>query len=289
MIKIFLIVIAILILIVIVFYYIKLNYLTKYNTEYGKYFQDLLVLTDRYMQAYHYFNILRTLILFPEGERKNFLKNSMDQMNHLFDIENEKFNNLLSNNIKNYPLVNELVDVIKYSQNNSTEKIKDPICLGFTNCYLYLNSKYNIFDSGVDFTFKTTMTQINNIWLNYKQLSDTSNIEEIISKIINSNIQFINIGLSLNGFYVFIESAIFTTFEKDENNFITSCISFFTLLNLISIIFSILVFLFVIIFIFLSISNFTNPIRDSAYRINSSLYHIKKYSLTNYKKYNSLL
>ena len=289
MIKIFLIVIAILILIVIVFYYIKLNYLTKYNSEYGNYFMDLLILTDRYMQAYHYFNILRTLILFPEGEKKNILKNNMEQMNHLFDIENEKFNRLLSKNIKNYPLVNKLVDIIKYSQNNSTSKIKEPICLDYANCYLYLNSKYNIFDSGVDFTFKATMTQINNIWLNYKQLKDTSNIYSVINEVINSNIQFFYIGLSLNGFYVFIESSLFINFEKDENNFIKSCISFFTLLNLISIIFSILVFLFVIIFIFFSISNFTNPIRDSAYRINSSLYYIKKYSLSNYMKYNSLI
>ena len=86
---------------------------------------------------------------------------------------------------------------------------------------------------------------------------------------------------SLNYFYIFVEQRILLSFEKDGIIFLLSFVKVNTVLNMISILFSVLVFLFVIIFIFLSISEFTDPIKDSTYRINCSFYFIEKYSLIN--------
>ena len=224
------------------------------------------------MQVYYYFTTLRAIVIFPDGDKKNTLIKRMEKMNECYDAENAKYNNLITKNIKNYPNVNKLIEIIKYSQDNATPLIKDPICLHQSPCELYLSSIANIFDSGVDFTFKTTMTEINNIWMNFKQLDSQSDIRRIVGQLLISSNQFTYIAISLNSFYVFVLKSILINFDIDQGEFITSSNSFITILNMISIIFSIFVLLFVIIFIFISISNFTNPIKDSAYRINFSLF-----------------
>ena len=48
--------------------------------------------------------------------------------------------------------------------------------------------------------------------------------------------------------------------------------------------FSILIFLFVKVYVFISIGNYTKPIKDSTYRINCSFYFIKKYNINNNRK-----
>ena len=285
MIKLYLIVIVLFILIVIIYFSSKCDFISKFNLKFDKFFSDLSVLTDRYMQTYYYYNVLRTLLIFPEGEKKRQLENIMEKMNDLYEEENIKFNDILSNSMDNYPETKKLVNIIKESKNNSTKNIKQAICNGAEGCENYLDSSVNIFDSGIDLSFKSCITQAYSFYMDYTKLINKTDIEDIKEKIILSqNSQFYYIILSLNYFYVYLEDRILSTFEADQMGLSRSFLNTITNLNIISIIFSILSFIFVIIFIFLSISKFARPIQDSTYRINCSFYYIKEYSLTKYKE-----
>ena len=88
----------------------------------------------------------------------------------------------------------------------------------------------------------------------------------------------------LRSFYSFIEERLLYAFEDDERNFNESYLNSTAILNIISIIFSIMTFLFIIIFIFISISKFTEPIKEATYRINCLFHYVKIYSLTSYRK-----
>ena len=289
MIKIYFIIIALLIILLIVFTSIKLNFIFVHNKKYNKYFSDMTVITDRYMQVYYYFNILRTLLIYPENERKKKFENILENMNSLYDEENNKFNSILTSNIKDYPTVYKLIQIFRESKNNSTNILKETICQESEGCISYLNSIYNIFDSGLELAFSSSISDIHNIFMDYKKLNNKTDIIGIKNIILLSNYKFTSIQLSLNFFYARAEQVILYAFKADEMNFNKSFIKNSTFLNIICIIFSILTFIFVIIFIFISISDFTEPIKDSTYRINCSFYYIKKYSLINYKKINSNL
>ena len=133
------------------------------------------------------------------------------------------------------------------------------------------------------------MTQVINLYLDYKSLKNKFDIEEIKIKLFSSNFYFSYIAVSLNKFFECIERKIFISFGIDEKDFTNYYIKYLNILNIFSIIYSIFIFLFVIIYIFSSISNFTAPIKESTYRINCSFYHIKKYSLTIYRRNDSML
>ena len=90
-------------------------------------------------------------------------------------------------------------------------------------------------------------------------------------------------------FFLYVEQRILECFEIDEIAFIKSYLKEMTFLNIISICISVFIFLFIAIFIFFSISEFTEPIKDSSYRINNSFYFIRKYSLNSYRKYDTNL
>ena len=282
MIKIHFIIELIFIIIVILFFSYKFQYISSFSTKFNRYFVDLPVLTDRYMQVYYYFNTLRTLIIFPDGERKKKLEDIMENMNEQIEKENIKYNDILLNNMKDYKETNKLFDIIRNSQNNMTNIIKETICKDEEACRLYLESDFNIFDSGVDFAFKTSLTQGINLYMDYKNLNNKYDIQEIIDKLFVSSNDFYYIMVSLNYFYVYIEQRIFLSFELDETDFKNTYVNNITFLNIISIIFSISMFLIIIIYVFISISNFTEPIKESTYRINCSLYYIKKYNLNTY-------
>ena len=287
MIKIYLIIILILFIIVITFFSFKFKYVFNFNTIFNRYFKDISVLTDRYMQVYYYLNVLRTLIIFPK-EKKIKFEEIMENITVFYENENIKFNEIVFKYLKNYPETNKLINILKENKNNSTNLLKDAICKETLPCLLYLDSSFNIFDSGVEFSFKTAITQINNIYVDYKNLVNNNDIDEIKLKILSKNYQFINLMISLNLFYVYLEERIFLCFENDEINFKNKYFNIISFLNILSIIFSITIFLFVIIFIFISIANFTEPIKEEVFRINYSFYYIKKYSLINYRKYNNV-
>ena len=293
MIKIYSLIILILFLIVIIFFTLKLKDIFSFIIKIDRYFYDLTVLTDRYMQVYYYSNILRTLLIFPGGERKKEYENIMENMNENYEKEDFKFNELFSNYIDNYPEIKIVINTIKEHKNNLTDNssdiikdnLKEIICKDEEACILYLDSPYNIFDSGVELTFRANMNQIYNYYMNYKKLINNENINEIkLNIILAQNFRFLYIMESLNYFYVYVEKRILASFEIDQKNFNKSYLNSITLLNIISILFSILTFLFVIIIIFISISSYASPIKDATFRINCSFYYIKKYNLKNYRK-----
>ena len=199
----------------------------------------------------------------------------------MIEMENKEFTKIISTNARENNKIIKFFNVLLESKNNSTNTIKKYICEDKLNCLNYLDSDFNIFNSGVDFTFKSCITQINNIFLDYKKLNNKTDIKEINSKIFDSGrTQFILIGLSLTNVFMYVKEKIYDCFETDVINFNYSSIKFMKYLNLSSIIFAIFTFIFVIVFIFISISRYTNPIKISSYRINCSFYFIKKYSLT---------
>ena len=126
---------------------------------------------------------------------------------------------------------------------------------------------------------------IHSLYLNYKKLTNKTNLSEIYSTIINTQgSEFTLIGLSLSNTFLYVQEKIYDCFWIDVANFNKSYENNTSILNIISIIISIINFLFVLIIIFLSISNYTKPIKESSYRINCSFAFIKMYSLTNYMK-----
>jgi hypothetical protein len=177
---------------------------------------------------------------------------------------------------------------LKETKDDKFDEIKQKICFQKDLCEMFLTSNKNFLHSGVDFAYKTIITEIYNIYMDYKKLTNKENIDDIKSSIIFSkNSQFINIGLSLSYFFIYVEEKIFACFEQDETYLNISYINMMNILNVSSIIISILIFLFIIFFIFISISNFSEPIKDASYRIHCSFFHIKKYNLTSYRKFDS--
>ena len=109
------------------------------------------------------------------------------------------------------------------------------------------------------------------------------------SLIYSQNSNFISIGKSLNYLYINLIDHIFISFEKEGISLLLSYIGNINNLNTISIVFTLGIFLFLIIFIIISISKFTEPIKESSYRINCSFYFIKKYCISSYEKRDSFL
>ena len=207
----------------------------------------------------------------------------MEEMNNYFEEQNKKFINVLSSNMDTYKEIIKLVNILTETKNNSTSLIKENICINYTSCLKYLNSPKSIFESGVDFAYKTCIKDINNLYLNYKSLKNKTNITMINSTIINTEgSEFNLIGLSLSNMFFYIEEKIFEDFGIDVKNFNSSYDKISRILNIISIIISIFNFLFVIIIIFLTVSNYSKPIKDATYRIKVSYNFIKIYSLNNY-------
>ena len=284
-IKIYIIIILFLIVVITIFcvFKIKLTYEFKFLLNY--YFVDYFSLTNRYTLLTYYFNIFRTLIIFPEGKRKNSFIQIMENINNEYEKENRNYTNILSYRINNYKETKELFEILQ-NKHNTSEILKNIICQKEYSCEYFLDSFGNNFDSGVDFVYKTCINQINNIYMDYKKLNNKTNITEIKDKLLSGDhSQFGNIGSSINNMFFYVQKVIFKTFQVDQLNFKNKYSNDMTFLNIISVMFSILTFLFVNIIIFISISNFSKPIKNSTYRINCSFYFIKKYSLANRRNY----
>jgi hypothetical protein len=212
----------------------------------------------------------------------------MESINMIFESQNKEYIDILTSNIKDYKEINKLFNILKETKEDKFYEIKEAICYQKNLCENFLSSNNNFLHSGIDFAYKTIITEIYNIYMDYQNLNNTESIDEIKSSIIFSkNSQFINIGLTLSYFFIYVEEKIFTCFEEDERDLNISYIKMMNILNVASIIISILIFLFIVFFIFISISKFSEPIKDASYRINCSFFHIKKYSLTSYRKFDS--
>ena len=279
-IKIYSIILLFLILIIIIYNLYKIKCSLHFKNKVTEFFVDLPILTNRYTMLYYYFDIFRTLILFPISEKREILENVMEQMEDNYEKENKKFSELLSLKKDNYYETNILFNKLRDSKNNSTEKIKKEICLDNNPCINYLNSEFNIFDSGVDFTSKRCMTQISNILMDYKKIMNKTDIKEINSTLISLN--FGKIVLGLNNMFFYVQERLYEAFDNDRIKFIDINYQKTITLNIISIIFTIISFL-LLVFIFVSTNNYIKPIQNSIYRINLSIYNIKEYSLSRYK------
>ena len=293
MIKIYLIIIIILTILITAFILFKFKYILSFNRKYNRFFHNMSILTNRYAFMYYYFNTMRLVVILPE--RNKYLKmyeDVMKNLNERFEKENKEFLDILSSGIEDYGEINKLFNILKDTSGDgdSFDKIKQLICHKNQLCEESIESNKNLLHSGVDFASKTIITEISNIYMDYKKIEHKEEIKELNSTLFYSkDSQFINIGKILNFFFIYVEENIFNCFEKDEMNLNSSYIQMMNFLNFFSIIISILIFIFIIFFIFISIYNFSEPIKEACYRINCSFLYIKKYSLTTYRKADSSL
>jgi hypothetical protein len=204
----------------------------------------------------------------------------MEHINEDFENINSKYLNILSSNTNKYNEIKTVIDILKGGKDVSMDKLGNYFCFNIPNCIKYLNSEYNIFQSGIEFALKTCVTQLSNYYMDYKKLSNKTDINLIKSEIINSpHYKIIYIENSVNSMFNFVREKIFSAFQIDEINFNQSFAIKITLFNIISIVATFIIFFFVYFYVFISISNFTEPIKDSTYRINCSFYYIKKFSI----------
>ena len=263
----------------------------KFNNQSNKYFKDFSVISNRYSALYYYFNILKTVFVLNEDDlRWKDMMNILGNMNKKYEQLNDEYNDLLSSDLSQYEKIRTFFEILIYNKNDSTEFIKKNICGTTTACIKYLDTTDCIFRSGIDFGFKTCFTYMYNLYMDYKNIKNKTDIKEIISTITADEFyEFRRIRKSFSNVFYYVKAKMYDDFEEDQNNFRNRYRKSVSLLNIISVIFSILMLLFVNIFIFFSISNFTKPIKDSTYRINHSLYYIKTYSLTNFRKVGTTL
>jgi hypothetical protein len=219
------------------------------------------------------------MIIFPEGDKKRQFEEIMENMENLFEEENNKYLNIISNEvmIKHFYRTRGFMLNLTESKNNSTEKLKDLICGEFVSCQNYMDSENNFFDSGLDFGYKSAMTFINNMYLDYKRLNDKYDINIINKTIINNkNSHFQDIGLALNNLIVLVFDKLFFCFKDDINEFLLFKISNTNLYNILAFLLSIFVFLISFGITFIFILKYMESLSESSYRLSYSLYSIKK-------------
>ena len=177
--------------------------------------------------------------------------------------------------INNYNEIGKLYYILIESQNNSTALIRNKICIknekGIT--------QHNIVDSGIDFGYKTSITLIGNIYLDYKIIDDKKNLTKIKLFVINSEkSQFNDIGISLSNIFLIVKEKTFEYFFVDVDNFRNEYNKKIFNLNIYSFVisFAILAFTF---YILTTISGYIRIIKEASCRINSSFFYIKNYIL----------
>ena len=277
--KIYLIIIVLIVLAILIFSVYKMNITFNFKASLNGYFTDFTTLTNRYSLLFYYFNLLRTTIILPKGERKEYMKILNNDMRKIYEKENQKFFEFVKNSINNYAETKKLNEILNY-KTNATNLLNRTICNNDIYCHIYLTNSYGLFDSGADFSYKSFFNQINNIYMDYTKLFDQTSFFEIRMRLIgNYYTQFGFISQSINLIFENIQQCIFEKFLIDQNNFKNTFKNGITILNLSSMTISILAFIFVNVVIFLTISNFIEPIKDSIYRINCSFYYIKIYNL----------
>ena len=286
--RIYKLIILLLFLLIAGFSLVKIQYIIIFTKGISSFFYDFSIIVNRFSLLEYYFNIFRTLIIFHDSHVRKAIEISLNNLTEVYENENEKYSYILLNYYNRYSNRKLLFDLLTNSNNNSTEIIKEKVCMNEKHCIDYLNSKYNIFDSGIDFSYKACISKINNLYQDYKSLKNITDIEEIKSKIINADDSLFNsISLSISNLIIYVKIQIFQSFQIDHGSFKNYYNKMLSLFNILSITFSIIIFTFVNIFVFLSISRFSRPLKESTYRINCSFYHIKKYTLNNFRKYDN--
>ena len=279
-IKVFGVIIFILIFVLILLNLYKFKLFLDFNSSYDKYFEDFNVLTRRISMLFYYTNIFRVLLIFPIDERKKTFENVLENLIKDYEDLNNKYLNILSSNIDKYDEIKKLIDIFKEGSNVSIDNLQKFFCNEISSCTNYLNSEKNIFQNGIDFALKSCITQLSNFYMDYKKLSNKTDINLIKSEIINSpHYKFTIIENSIVNMFNQIRNKIFTTFSNDELNFNQSFYKKMILFNALLLIYVIIIFFFINFYVFISISKYIEPIKDSTYRINCSFFYIKKFSI----------
>ena len=267
----------------------KIIFTLNYNKKFQNFFTDFTIITNRYTILYYYFNVIRTLLIYPDGDRKRHLESVMEGLNDYFESEDKKFLKVLNKDMDTYTEILSLFDLLMQSKDDLKEQIKEKVCGTIAGCNNYLDSNLNIFTSGIDFGFKSCLTRLSNIYLDYEKLVNKTDANAVNSTIINAeNSQFVLIGVGLGSCIMYVINKIFELFKIDVKNFNKVFSSNSSLLNTLSIIFSMLSFLFITFFVFFSISSYIQPIKEACYRVNCSFYYIKNYKLKTRNKNNEL-
>ena len=267
-------------LVIIVFSIYKIEYTLDFNNKFKHFYNKFTLITNRYSNLFYYFNILRTLLIFPEEERKKSFEKIMIEMDDNFERTNNDFFNFVSNNDKTYQEIIHFLKLLLSSKNNMSEEIKDELCEEESNCIKYIDSEFNLFDSGIDFAYRECLTNIKNIFIDYQHLNNKTDINEIKSILIDSKeSEFSKISLSLSEVFKNVQERLYECFDIDITNMGESYNKIMTLINIITIIFSFLIFLFISIVMFYTIRKYTESIKESTYRINCSFYYIKNYKI----------
>ena len=141
---IFFMILFIIIFSIIIFISYKFKYILSFNQKFNRYFHDLSVLSYRYSIIYYYYNTLRILIVLPEiSTSKIIYSNSMENINEIYEIENKKYIDILSSNIRDYKEVNKLFNIYKETSEDKFEEIKQKICNKLEFCENFVESNKN--------------------------------------------------------------------------------------------------------------------------------------------------
>ena len=278
MMKVFLVISLLLLVLIFFFYFFIIYECSNFVNLYSRFFKDFLVITNRYTLLYYFYNALRMMIITPDISINLMMSNILEILNEYYEDQNNQFNNIMSS-INNYDEIRKLYYVLIESQSNSTELIKEKICEKNEKCIKYLDSEHNIVNSGIDFGYKTSITLIGNMYMDYKNLDDKKNLTKIKLSVIKSeNSQFNDLSISLSNFFLFVKEKIFGYFFVDEDKFrnhYTTKIKNLNI-NLIIISFVTLVFTF---YVFITISGFIRIIKEASCRVNCSFFYIKNYNI----------
>ena len=278
MMKVFLAITILLLLLILFSNFFTIYTFSNYINLYSCFFQDFFIITNRYTLLYYFYNALRMMIITPNIEVNLNMANILETLNEYYEEQNNKFNEIISS-INNYKEIRNLYYILKESQSNSTTLIKEKICEENEKCISYLESKHNIVDSGIDFGYKTSITLIGNMYMDYKNLDDKKNLTKIKLSVIKiENSQFNDLSISLSNCFLFVKEKIFQYFFIDEENFRNVYIIKISNLNINSFIISLVTLVFTF-YVFITISGYTRIIKEASCRVNSSFFYIKNYTI----------
>ena len=290
-IKKYIIIILVFAVFIVIYTFYKMNCNSRFNSQSERFYIDFQSIADRYSILYYYFNTLKALFLFNENDdRWEKLILIMEDMSKYMEEVNNNYNYALINKLSSYKEVENLFTMLQYNKNDSSEYLKETLCKNISSCQEYLDSNDNIFKSGIDFGYKTCFTYMENIFMDYKKIKNKTNVTEIIKTITGPDFyELKRIRLAFSSILYYIQQKIYSSFEFDQLYFRISYKTNISILNILSLFLSILTLLFVYIVIFISVTNFGKPIKESTYRINQSFYHIKKYNRIISKKRDSII
>ena len=280
------IIIALFIALIIAYTSFKIYKTFNFNKQLNRFYTDFSAIDDKYSSLYYYFNTMKTLFVFNDQDsRWNTFVNTMKNMNNIFDEINNKYINVISGNMDNYNELKKVFQILTYNKNDSKEFIKENICGELASCQKYLDDADSVFNSGIDTGYKICFTYMNNIFMDYMNIKNKTDINEIIATVTGPEFyEFRRIRKSFSNVFYYVKQQIFQAFEIEQSNFNRTYKKTINLLNIISIIYSILIAAFLYFFIFFSIKKFSKPIKDSVLKINRSFFYIKTYSFSYYKK-----